>query len=131
MAGFALAGLALADPALAEEPAQADEAVTEAPVETRAAPETVSLFEAAEPLSESELTAQRAMARIDIDNITINTTDQDGQVSGNTAAGNTTGHNTIADHAFTGADGFVTTVQNTGNNVLIQNSTTINVSLEQ
>ena len=49
---------------------------------------------------------------------------------GNIATRNTNGNNSISDNAFAGAAGFVTAIQNTGNNVLIQNSTIINVSLD-
>ena len=44
--------------------------------------------------------------------------------------GNTNGDNLINGDAFNNANGFLSTVQNTGNNVLIQNSTIINVSVD-
>jgi hypothetical protein len=86
-------------------------------------------FDAASVLSEADLTEQRAMAKVEIDKITVNETEQNGTVAGNVAVGNT-GGNSIADHAFEGASGTIMSIQNTGNNVLIQNSTTINVSVE-
>lgn len=86
---------------------------------------------ASEPLSAEELGEQRAKADIEIDSITINDSDQDGAVAGNAAIGNRTGANTIAGDAFATANGVITAVQNTGNNVLIQNATIINVSVEQ
>jgi hypothetical protein len=139
LSAFRFAGLAggLLFPLLMAAPVIADEGEQESlasPVAVPAETETpveLSAFESAEPLSESELTEQRAAANIEIDNITINTSDQNGEVGGNTATGNRTGNNTIGDNAFTGTDGFITSIQNTGNNVLIQNSTVINVSLEQ
>ena len=40
------------------------------------------------------------------------------------------GYNTIADGAFTGAVGVPMVIQNSGNNVLIQNATIINVQFQ-
>lgn len=53
-----------------------------------------------------------------------------GNVTGNEAYNLSTGMNSIADGAFVGAQGFSTVVQNSGNNVLIQNSTIINIQLK-
>ncbi|AXK40587.1 hypothetical protein [Crenobacter cavernae] len=41
-----------------------------------------------------------------------------------------TGKNTIADGAFTGMTGIGTVFQNSGNNVLMQNITTVNVTMQ-
>lgn len=41
-----------------------------------------------------------------------------------------TGTNAIADGAFTNSNGFPTVIQNTGNNVIIQNSTILNLRLQ-
>lgn len=98
--------------------------------ETQTGGAHVSSFDAARPLSLEELGEQRAAARIEVDDVTINTADSDGAVVDNTAINNRTGQNTIAGGAFVGAAGFIHSVQNTGNNVLIQNSTIINVSVE-
>ena len=51
-----------------------------------------------------------------------------GKVVDNAAINNVTGHNTI-NSAFTGANGLPIVVQNSGNNVLIQNATIINLEL--
>lgn len=51
-----------------------------------------------------------------------------GKVIDNAAVNNVTGHNTIT-NAFTGANGLPIVVQNSGNNVLIQNATIINLEL--
>jgi hypothetical protein len=98
--------------------------------ELETASSLVSLDGADSVLSEADLTEQRAMAKVEIERITVNDTDQEGAVTGNVAVGDS-GNNTIADHAFEGASGMILSVQNTGSNVLIQNSTTINVSVEQ
>jgi len=48
----------------------------------------------------------------------------------NQALSNVTGSNTVSTGAFTGTSGFATVVQNSGNNVIIQNSTILNVELK-
>ena len=53
----------------------------------------------------------------------------DGTVTGNTAIGNATGYNNIS-NAFTGASGLPIVVQNSGNNVLIQNATIVNLQMQ-
>ena len=50
-----------------------------------------------------------------------------GSVTNNSAVNIMTGHNSIADGAFTNASGFPMVIQNSGSNVLIQNATIINV----
>ncbi len=51
----------------------------------------------------------------------------DGNVSGNTAAGIISGDNVIDGGAFANAAGINTVIQNSGSNVLIQNGTAVNV----
>lgn len=50
-----------------------------------------------------------------------------GTVEGNVVYSATTGTNLVTEGAFSGAAGFTTVIQNSGNNVLIQDSTVINV----
>lgn len=90
----------------------------------------LNAFEEGTLLSDAELNTHRARENIEIDQITINDQDQDGDVEDNVAIGNTNGHNLIKGEAFSNSSGFLSTVQNTGNNVLIQNSTIINVSVD-
>lgn len=90
----------------------------------------LSAFTSSGTLSDEELNSQRAREDISVDAIVINDQDQDGNVTDNVAVGNTNGDNLINGEAFTNSSGFLSTVQNTGNNVLIQNSTIINVSVE-
>lgn len=87
-------------------------------------------FEDGGTLSDEELNTHRAKEDIELDQITINDQDQNGDVTDNIAIGNTNGDNLINGEAFSNSSGFLSTVQNTGNNVLIQNSTIINVSVE-
>lgn len=90
----------------------------------------LSAFDNEARLSTDQLEDQRARANIEVHKVTINDQELNGVVSNNTAIGNETGDNIIADGAFTDAAGFIGTVQNSGNNVLIQNSTIINVAVE-
>jgi hypothetical protein len=53
-----------------------------------------------------------------------------GVVTGNSASDLVTGSNFISDGAFSGASGLPIVIQNSGNNVLIQNSTIVNVQLK-
>lgn len=53
-----------------------------------------------------------------------------GAVTGNTASQLTTGSNTISEGSFANTSGIPIVIQNSGNNVLIQNSTILNLQLE-
>ena len=101
-------------------------ATAQAPV----APAALLALEGAKPLDAAELGEQRAKAKLEIDKLTLIAPQQNGVVAGNSAVNTTTGANQIADTAFAGASGIVNTIQNTGNNVLIQSSTVVNVSLQ-
>lgn len=87
-------------------------------------------FEGSTALSDDELGSQRARENIEVAEVTINDQDQNGDVTENVAIGNTNGGNLINGGAFTNASGVLSTVQNSGNNVLIQSSTIINVSVD-
>ena len=114
--------------AMAEDAEELDESPT-APLEEESILD-LKAFEEGAVLSDAELNTHRAKENFDIDQITINDQEQDGDVTDNVALGNTTGNNTINSDSFTNASGFTSTVQNTGNNVLIQHSTIINVSMD-
>lgn len=51
------------------------------------------------------------------------------ELSNNTANNNVTGFNIIDNGAFTEANGIFSIIQNTGNNVIIQDSTIVNVTI--
>jgi hypothetical protein len=53
-----------------------------------------------------------------------------GVVAGNQATNVTTGGNVISDGALAGATGLPMVIQNSGNNVLIQNATIVNVQMK-
>ncbi len=48
----------------------------------------------------------------------------------NQALSNVTGNNSVSSGAFAGTSGFATVVQNSGNNVIIQNSTILNLEMK-
>jgi len=128
--GVAVLGLAIgADLCLADEP-RVEQALAPAEMPAPAESAVLATLGAATAIPESLLGNESAMARIELGTIVINDQEVDGVVQGNVATGNTTGDNYISDNAFAGAAGFATAIQNTGNNVLIQNSTIINVSLD-
>ena len=60
----------------------------------------------------------------------LNDTELKGVVTGNQAFNLRTGTNTITEGAFAGASGLPMAIQNSGNNVLIQHSTTVNVQIK-
>ena len=59
----------------------------------------------------------------------LNQNNSTGAVAGNVASQLTTGSNNISDGAFSNAAGIPIVIQNSGNNVLIQNSTILNLQL--
>jgi len=54
----------------------------------------------------------------------------DAQLFDNQAAYNRTGNNQISGQAFAGTSGIPTAIQNSGNNVIIQNATIVNVHVQ-
>lgn len=77
------------------------------------------------PVSESALSQYRG-AR----DITFNLQNTEGQLYNNNATHTFSGANQVSDQAFSGSNGFSTVIQNSGNNVLIQNSTIVNVKMQ-
>jgi hypothetical protein len=112
--------------------APATQAGDEAGVTAAAQEESDSLvaFATATPVSTETLDELSGKAQLQVDKIQINDQDLNGVLTDNVAIGNQTGQNIIAEGAYTDSAGFMTTIQNTGNNVLIQNATIINVTVE-
>ncbi|MGB6241661.1 MAG: hypothetical protein WBF69_04175 [Castellaniella sp.] len=77
------------------------------------------------PVSDSALSQYRG-AR----DITFNMQDTQGQLYNNQASNTYSGSNQVSDQALSGMNGFSTVIQNSGNNVLIQNSTIVNVKMQ-
>lgn len=62
----------------------------------------------------------------------INNNHQNGVVTGNTLSGSSvTGDNLISDQAFGNMSGIATVIQNTGNQVVIQDSTQVNIHINR
>jgi hypothetical protein len=76
-------------------------------------------------LGDELLDASRGGADLELNKIR-----SDGVVRDNQAYNLTTGSNLITEGAFSAANGFSTVIQNSGNNVLIQNSTIINLHMQ-
>jgi hypothetical protein len=75
-------------------------------------------------LSEVDLDANRGGQVLQISENQL-----DAQLHDNSAAFTATGSNIVTNGAFTGATGFPTVIQNSGNNVIIQNATILNLQL--
>jgi hypothetical protein len=88
----------------------------------------------------SEAKAPFAAKRVDLDALakqrggadpgTLSDMKLNGVVGSNNASNLTTGNNAISDGAFAGVNGVPLVVQNSGNNVLIQSATIINVQVK-
>lgn len=62
----------------------------------------------------------------------LNENQQNAVVTGNTMSGpSATGDNLISDHAFGNMSGIATVIQNTGNQVVIQDSTQVNILINR
>jgi hypothetical protein len=80
------------------------------------------------PVTAAQLDAQRGGT--DTSPVTINTNMLNAKLFDNSAIGNVTGNNTITEGAFSGASGLPTVIQNSGNNVIIQNGTVLNLTVK-
>jgi hypothetical protein len=81
-----------------------------------------------DPIAATQLDAQRGGTTTGP--ITVNTNTLNATLYENSAKGNVTGHNTITEGAFVGASGLPTVIQNSGNNVIIQNGTVLNLTVK-
>lgn len=61
----------------------------------------------------------------------INQVSQNADLNNNSVDSSITGDNRVGDTAFSGVRGIPTLIQNTGNNVIIQNSTIVNFHMVQ
>ena len=76
------------------------------------------------PMAAAALATKRGGDRV------FNDAQLKGVVADNQASNLTTGMNVISEGAFSGSAGLSTVIQNSGNNVLIQNATIVNVQLK-
>ena len=98
----------------------------EAPIAPKAVSEQVGNPLGAKVLDATALSRQRGGT----DPGTLSDMKLNGVVGNNNASNLTTGNNTITDGAFAGVNGVPLVVQNSGNNVLIQSATIINVQVK-
>lgn len=90
---------------------------------------------AAVPDQKASMFGSAALADEQLDHLrgrqtVFNSNDVDGQLYNNEALSNVTGSNFVTDGSFAGMSGFSTVIQNSGNNVLIQNATVLNLQFQ-
>lgn len=88
------------------------------------------------PLSDRDLGVERARGahdsiNIDEINVQLNNISENAKLERNVVYSSNTGSNSVSNDAFSGASGFATVIQNSGNNVIIQNATIVNLSLQK
>lgn len=91
-------------------------------------PETSETSSWGHPVSSAQLDTQRGGT--DAGPPTINANMLNAKLFNNSATANVTGNNSINDGAFAGASGLPIVIQNSGNNVIIQNGTVLNLTLK-
>lgn len=85
------------------------------------------LFSPTETALSEELDNARGREGMDI--LVVNNVNVRATVSGNVANNNVNGFNVIDHGSFTQASGITSVIQNSGNNVIIQDSTIVNVTI--
>ena len=80
-------------------------------------------------LSEIELDQERAKGATEW--LSINELDMDANMNNNIVNSSTSGNNTVSNDSFSNSSGFATVIQNSGNHVIIQNSTIVNLTVEK
>ena len=109
--------------------ATTDDAAGHAKTTVRGHSEVRERSDAVDPLTASVLgDAELANQRGGSDSH-LNQNNSTGAVTGNVASQLNTGSNTISESAFSNSSGIPIVIQNSGNNVLIQNSTILNLQL--
>lgn len=81
-------------------------------------------------VSDKELESNRGRADLDLA-FQTNDSEQNALMQQNTLHSEGTGNNTISGNAFSGMSGIATVIQNTGNQVIIQDTTMVNVLINQ
>ena len=89
--------------------------------------ETPEVTSWGQPVPSDRLDTQRGGT--DAGPVTINANMLNAKLFNNSATDNVTGNNAIAGGAFAGASGLATVIQNSGNNVIIQNGTVLNLTV--
>ncbi len=91
--------------------------------------ETRSLSSWGNPIPTAQLEAQRGGTDLG-PQLIINRNDLKAKLYDNVAVDNVTGKNSINGNAFAGASGLPIVMQNSGNNVIMQNATILNLTMK-
>ncbi|WHZ22691.1 MAG: hypothetical protein OJF47_001803 [Nitrospira sp.] len=91
-------------------------------------PEKPEMASWSKPVPETRLDSHRGGT--DSGPLTINANFLNAKLNDNAAIDNVTGHNTITGNAFAGASGLPIVIQNSGNNVIIQSGTVLNLTIK-
>lgn len=101
---------------------------------TQPAPaETVAIPALGEAVGDVELAAERGREGLStdaIDLLQLSTAEQQANLTDNVIYSSVTGENAVSHGAFSGASGIATLIQNSGNQVIIQNALVLNLNLE-
>lgn len=81
-------------------------------------------------ISKETLSAQSGKSDLNLQ-FQVNDSEQNALLQNNTLNNAVTGDNLISDNALSGASGISTVIQNTGNQVIIQGTTMVNVLINQ
>jgi len=80
--------------------------------------------------SDGDLAAVRGREGLQLPPMQVSNTSMNATLTGNSVAGAMTGSNLTADSVFSGASGIATLIQNSGNQVIIQNNVIINLTVK-
>ena len=88
------------------------------------------------PVTHDDLAIERARGsdetlNIGDVNVQVSNVNQKAELTNNVVESSITGNNTVSNGAFAGASGIATVIQNSGNNVIIQDATIVNYSVHQ
>lgn len=125
LAGLALHASAAASPVATPLPAAPPTVASAKNVEAPRSPAPTLRRFAAKAVHEFALDGMRGGTE------TFNSNVSNGTVNNTSAVNVATGNNSISDGAFTNSTGLPTVIQNSGANVLIQNSTIINLQFQK
>lgn len=92
-------------------------------------PEKPAMTSWGKPLPAAQLDAQRGGTDLG-PQLIINRNDLKAKLYDNVAVDNVTGNNSINGNAFAGASGLPIVMQNSGNNVIMQNATILNLTMK-
>ena len=100
-------------------------AVVAAPLQAQQAGQLEAFTALGNPVDSAVLDARRGRQQS-----VINAMESDAKLHDNRAVDTLSGNNTISDSAFSASSGLPVAIQNSGNNVIIQNSFILNMDLQ-